>query len=76
MYVRDYSIKQIEEAKTMKIYVYQDIDNNELEIFASFIEAETYAKLKWGHDPQWENCYNNSWQDTISDYVTIFERTL
>lgn len=58
------------------VYVYEDTDNNDVQVFSTFEKADAYMRERWGHDPDWTDWCD--WHDGGSrrsdnncDYITV-----
>lgn len=60
----------------MTVYVYEDSDNNVIEVFDSVEKAKDYLVEQWGHEPEWEGDDDNGWHDVVSDYVYIHKKEI
>ena len=61
--------------KSKEVYVYEDLDHSDVQVFSTFKKAEEYRNKSWGDTPEWETC-EDSWHDLVSDYVTIYKRKI
>lgn len=65
--------------KSKEVYVYEDLDHSDVQVFSTWKKAEDYRNKAWGDTPEWEECetdYGTSWHDYVSDYVTIHKREI
>ena len=61
------------------VFVYEDADHSEVEIFDSFEKALNHFMNCWGHEPKWELDDENHptvWHDLACDYVTISKKEI
>lgn len=56
--------------KKGKVYVYQDMDYGDVEVFDSLEKAKAHAVEKRGEGRNWEEGID-SWHDKDSDYIHI-----
>lgn len=62
--------------KKKTIYVYQDRDHGDIEVFDTLKKALAYFTKMWDHDPEWEVNKDGSMHDMVSDYVIIHKKEL
>jgi len=62
-------------AKSKEVYVYVDLDHSDVQVFSTRQKAIDYRNEQWGDEPEWEKDEDN-WHDLMSDYVTIYKRSI
>lgn len=61
----------------MEVYVYQDLDHNDIEVFKSLDSAQAHAEEMWPNGKHWGIEWEreeDSW--SYGEYVRVIKRTI
>lgn len=62
--------------KKQIVYVYEDMDHCDIEVFDTYEKALAHFMECWGHEPEWEGSLEKDGEmhDLACDYVTIHKK--
>ena len=60
------------------VYIYQDLDHGDIEVFDTLEKALAHTDEHWGTEHEWEGDIENSdmIHDLYSDYVSIHKKVI
>lgn len=61
--------------KPRNVYVYEDSDHGDIEIFSTLEKALAYVKKCWpNHEPEWKEQCEGCMRDLENEYVAIYTK--
>jgi hypothetical protein len=62
--------------KPVVVYIYEDLDHSEIEVFYDLPKAKAYAEEHWGEPNEWIQWEQNKDTWFYGEYVRVLKKTI